>query len=417
MNLQTGTRTTLYSNLNPRTLAHEPGTLWGATLLVAGTTVGAGILALPAVTQASGFAATTGTLLGCGAFAMATGLLIAEVNMNVVARYGSDNVTFTTMAEKTLGPTAASGATFLYIFHNYALLVAYVARAGQIVATQSGLPPLAGAAAFAMGFGGLCYGTTQSQFDRINGLLLGMAVAAFVALLTVAGSEVDWPVLGRANWATVPPTIPVMALAFVYHNIVPVIVHNLECDARKQSGGPVVAPLVQAFSFLAIATSFTGFVLAAVDFLPDAFKPLASVPRAGRYALVVLPPILLSTASPGIFFASLDIAGTYGVMTLYGMMPAAMAWASRYNAGAVDVGGDAALAAAGRSTAAVMEVATGSGAATSAGAEAGETASRVVGEAAAVGAARTVELVPGGPAVLLLTGAAAAAVIVSQWVY
>ncbi len=42
---------TLYSNLNPRTHVHEPGTLWGATLLVTGTTVGAGILALPAITQ------------------------------------------------------------------------------------------------------------------------------------------------------------------------------------------------------------------------------------------------------------------------------------------------------------------------------------------------------------------------------
>jgi hypothetical protein len=55
---------------------------------------------------------------------MATGLLIAEVNMNVVARYGISNVTFTTMAQKTLGGAVASAATFLYIFHNYALLVA-----------------------------------------------------------------------------------------------------------------------------------------------------------------------------------------------------------------------------------------------------------------------------------------------------
>ncbi len=48
---ETSANRTLYSKLNPRTLKHEPGTVWGATLLVAGTTVGAGILALPAVTQ------------------------------------------------------------------------------------------------------------------------------------------------------------------------------------------------------------------------------------------------------------------------------------------------------------------------------------------------------------------------------
>lgn len=51
--------------------------------------------------------------------------------------------------------------------------------------------------------------------------------------MAVAGSEIDWPVLSRADWSAVPPTIPVIGLAFVYHNIVPVIVDNLECDAAK----------------------------------------------------------------------------------------------------------------------------------------------------------------------------------------
>ena len=45
------TATALFCNLNPQTCQHEPGSVWGGALLVAGTTVGAGILALPAVTQ------------------------------------------------------------------------------------------------------------------------------------------------------------------------------------------------------------------------------------------------------------------------------------------------------------------------------------------------------------------------------
>lgn len=44
----------LFCNLNPKDLSPEPGSVWGATMLVAGTTVGAGILALPAVTQVGG---------------------------------------------------------------------------------------------------------------------------------------------------------------------------------------------------------------------------------------------------------------------------------------------------------------------------------------------------------------------------
>ncbi len=41
----------LFSNLNERTLRHEPGSVLGAAALVAGTTVGAGILALPYATK------------------------------------------------------------------------------------------------------------------------------------------------------------------------------------------------------------------------------------------------------------------------------------------------------------------------------------------------------------------------------
>ena len=41
----------LFSNVNPATLRHEPGSVLGAAALVAGTTVGAGILALPYATR------------------------------------------------------------------------------------------------------------------------------------------------------------------------------------------------------------------------------------------------------------------------------------------------------------------------------------------------------------------------------
>ncbi|GFR47489.1 hypothetical protein Agub_g9218, partial [Astrephomene gubernaculifera] len=192
----------------------------------------------------------------------------------------------------------------------------------------------------------------------------------------------------------------------------------------QRSGGPVVAPLVETFSFLAIATSFTGFVLATADFLPDAFKPLAAVPRAGRFALVVLPPILLSTASPGMFYAALDIAGTYGVMTLYGMMPAAMAWASRYgkyDSTAAETVTVTSTAAADDSLTATPAV--GCSSSSSVGSvgsmrgvwdNSGSSGGRSSGTE---GCVRTVELVPGGPAMLLLTGVAAAGVIVSQWVH
>lgn len=69
----------LFSNVDPQTLQHRPGSVWGASALVAGTTVGAGVLALPAVTLPSGFGASSAALGACWLYAVITGLLVAEV--------------------------------------------------------------------------------------------------------------------------------------------------------------------------------------------------------------------------------------------------------------------------------------------------------------------------------------------------
>jgi tyrosine-specific transport protein len=98
-----------------------------------------------------------------------------------------------------------------------------------------------------------------------------------------------------------------------------------------------------------------------------------------RYALVVLPPIVFSTANAAVFFAALEIAGTYGVMTLYGMLPAAMSWSERYSGGTSS---------------------SSSGSGSSGGAWTGLVERAV--------------LVPGGRGVLLVKAAAALAVVVSH---
>jgi len=159
--------------------------------------------------------------------------------------------------------------------------------------------------------------------------------------------------------------------------------------------GPGMAALVDGFSLLAIATSYIGFVLGLTDFLSDllqalpalftgcrraaccgrslhfpgggkgAYSPQAefvmpyrllrsSVPQGRRfltsiswapaqlpsgqrqavpYLLTTLPPFLLALAFPALFFSALDFAGCYGVLTLFGLLPVAMAWSERYQVG------------------------------------------------------------------------------------
>lgn len=62
----------------------------------------------------------------------------------------------------------------------------------------------------------------------------------------------------------------------------------------------------------------------------DALKLQGGPQQPITYALTTLPPLGLALTFPGLFLSALDSAGAYGVMTLFGLLPAAMAWRIRY---------------------------------------------------------------------------------------
>jgi tyrosine-specific transport protein len=52
-------------------------------------------------------------------------------------------------------------------------------------------------------------------------------------LLSLVVPHVQWSELSKAEWGAVPGTLPIIALAFVYQNVVPVVVKDLEGDMGK----------------------------------------------------------------------------------------------------------------------------------------------------------------------------------------
>ncbi|XP_021734291.1 uncharacterized protein LOC110701020 [Chenopodium quinoa] len=364
----------LFSNLNQATLKHEPGSLSSSIFLVAGTTIGAGILAIPAVTQESGFLASAVACIGCWVYMVATGLLIAEVNVNTMCELGSGGVSLVSMAKRTVGSVGVQVACWSYIFIHYALLVAYIARSSDILTNYLGIPLWESAALFSLAFGGLCYFGSQRFIGAVNGLLVLGIITAFTALVVVASADLHLDALLKANFEAVPSSIPVIALAYVYHNVVPVLCTNLEGDLSKvrtavvvgtaiplllflvwngvilgtftnldsdvgkildplqelRSSNGVVGPIVDTFSIFAIGTSYIGFVLGLADFLADLLKLPAGQSKPLPYLITLLPPLVLALLDPEIFFKALDFAGTYGVLVLFGILPAAMSWSDRY---------------------------------------------------------------------------------------
>ena len=289
----------LWSNLNltKQPFRHEPGSLPGAIALVAGTTVGAGMLALPAVCQDSGFVPSTAALTGCWFYMISTGLLVLEVNLATMCELGSGGVSIVSMAERTLGKPGTRFAWGAYVFIHYALMVAYISRSGEIVHDATGglIPAPAAATAYAATLGGgavdshhiphhriyapqlvhcfivhrqhdntrtcspqsschkskrkkrvawdrrrtallggFIYAAPSNALENFNNALVAVVLGTFIPLLFIAGAAVEPAnLLDHGQWSSVPNTIPVIALAFVFHNVIPVVAATLEGDRGK----------------------------------------------------------------------------------------------------------------------------------------------------------------------------------------
>ena len=127
-----------------------------AVVLVAGTTVGAGILALPAVTQSAGFVPSTLALTFSWLYMAVTGLFIAEVACRTMAATGKRATSLQSMAAGSIGPAGAWLSSAAFVFLHMALLIAYCSRGGELLTSlplgfmklSSGLPKAGGSDSF-----------------------------------------------------------------------------------------------------------------------------------------------------------------------------------------------------------------------------------------------------------------------------
>ncbi|KAH9741856.1 hypothetical protein KPL70_002772 [Citrus sinensis] len=303
----------------------------------------AGILAIPAVTQEAGFLASAVAVILCWIFMVVTGLLIAEVNVNTMCELGSGGVSLVSMAMRTIGTVGVQIASefsydyvhselhfpgsWSYIFIHYALLVAYVARSSDILTNFLGIPLWESATLFSLILGGLCYFGSQRFIGAANGALVVGIIISFTALVP--------------SHVTLPNAIEVKIelKSLVAWQLQQFYQTGLEMSSGQivdpiqqlRSSNGAVGPIIEVFSFLAIATSYIGFILGLSDFLADLLKLPSGQSSPQPYLLTLIPPLVLSLLDPEIFFKALDFAGTYGVLVLFGILPAVMSWSDRYS--------------------------------------------------------------------------------------
>lgn len=357
---------------------HNPSGLFRGTLLVAGTTIGGGMLALPVLTSLCGFAPSLALYAVCWFFMCCTGLLLLEV-----CSWMKEEVNIVTMAKRTLGPWGKGAAWFLYLFLFYSLTIAYIVGCGNLLVELTGrtIPNWLGTVIFTALVAPAIFKGTRfiSKFNIF--MMLGLAIS-YVAFFVLGASHVKWEYLQRSDWSSAYLALPIAFIAFAYQGVIPTLYHDMGCDAYKtrvavvlgsflslifysvwqwlilgiipaegpyglfaalQQGDNAIAPLKnqlntplvyivgQFFAFFALITSLFGVTLGLMDFLSDGLS--IKKDRWGRIQLcgmIFIPPLIIAIIYPHIFLQALDVAGGFGSALLLGLMPILMVWSGRY---------------------------------------------------------------------------------------
>src|SRR5689334_21191804 len=141
--------------------------LLGSILLVIGTSVGAGMLALPIATAQLGFVGSLILLLVCW-FVMTSGaFLLLEVNLWMPL-----NSNLNTMARATLGPIGQIISWLVFLLLLYSLLCAYIGGGSDLLhnllaAGGINIPVWAASIIFTLIFGSVVYMGIKSV-DYVN---------------------------------------------------------------------------------------------------------------------------------------------------------------------------------------------------------------------------------------------------------
>ncbi len=355
----------------------------GAILLIVGTSIGGGILALPVAAASGGFFSATLFLLLCWLLMTIGAFYVLEVTLCL-----PDGNNLITMTKRTLGRRWASVAWVSYLLLLYSLISAYLSASSDVIGAlvnliHHGLSHHYYVVATTLLIAVIVYCGIHSV-DRVNRLIMFLKLLAFFTLVVLLMAHVDGSQLWQGAPLTLFPVITVMITSFGYAIIVPslrtyfhndvailrkvVIVgsfiplicyilwmlavfgivpaegkHGLIAMAHSSHStselmqaismrqlASLVSPAIKLFTSLSVFTSFLGVSLCLYDFFADGLglKP------SGQSAFLLLtvtffPPLLIVLFFPGIFIYGLSFAGITCAVLLM-LLPAMMVWSARF---------------------------------------------------------------------------------------
>ena len=351
----------------------------GSTLLVAGTMIGAGMLAMPLTSAGIGFGFTLVLLLGLWALLTFSALLFVELYQTAESDAGIG-----TLAEQYFGKTGRIIATAVLIIFLYALIAAYVSGGGSLL--KDLLPESFGDKVsillFTVIFGSFIVIGTHSV-DKINRVLFFVMLAAFAVVLSLMLPEIKFDNLMATpiDNALIISASPVFFTAFGFHGSIPSLNKYLDGNVKALrisilvgsaitlcayilwqmsthglltqneflqilkedatlnglvkatlaiTGSNMIAGAVKLFSTLALVTSFLGVGLGLLECIEDLLKRSFNI-SAGRIPLglmTFIPPLVFALFYPEGFILALGCAGQ--MFAFYAVvLPVSLVWKAR----------------------------------------------------------------------------------------
>jgi len=360
--------------------------LLGGVLLIVGTTIGAGILALPIATAQLGFWGSLVLLISSWAIMTTCAFLFLEVNL-----WLPPNTNLISMAGATLGRGGQAIAWFTYLLLLYSILSAYIAGGGDLlhyllitggISISLALSSLLFTALFGvvvyLGIRFVDYVNRGLMFGKMGAfLLLVLLIMPFVTTANLDSGEFrhiiapssitvtivaftcamiipslrtyfgeDIKTLRKAIFiGTLIPLLCYIAWDMVIMGVIPLygtpgldaIMHSASSNSDLVAAlttllqKDTVTMLAKFFTSICMATSFLSISLCLSDFLSDGLN----VVKKGSGNLLIfgatfLPPVILVSFYPDAFLRGIQYAGL-SCFVLMMLFPPLMVWSGRYN--------------------------------------------------------------------------------------
>lgn len=365
--------------------------LLGGILLIVGTSIGGGMLALPVSTAEAGITTSILFMVICWLIMTTGAFLILEVNLRLPS--GSNMIS---MAKSTFGLPGQCVAWVSYLVLLYSLLSAYISGGSDVLngilqKAHVDLPSWLTSLLFTAVFGWIVYNGIRTV-DYVNrGLMFGKLGVYLLLVLTIS-PYIHFPVLDTGSLRAVTGSLMILVTSFGFASIVPslrsyfnddvqalrrviwfgsliplvcyilwnlVIMGVLQHDGQQDvlislahsnhatSGlndalntaihNAWISGFFSFFTSICMITAFLGVSLGLFDFLADGLK-LRKQGAQGQAILLLtfLPPLLIVLVNPGIYLNALGYAGICCVVLLL-LLPALMAWKGRKLASEEDI--------------------------------------------------------------------------------